>query len=181
MPTITIDSTNYSVYASVATITAYLQADPVLGPVWEALSEASQKQYAVTATRTLDRQRWPGEKTEDSQTNAWPRTGTGIDGVEDDVVPQAIIDADCLLAGYMANGWTATTTTTASGIKRQKAGSVEIEYFAGGVTTSGTRFPLPVWELLLPYISGSSASSALSFGTSGTSAFDTSFDRSLPF
>lgn len=174
MATVTIGGTDYDTYATVAEADEYLAAD-FTATAWRAETDEDQKSRAlVTATRLLDRQTWPGEKADEFQPLAWPRTG--VTGYDDYEVPQAVIDACCLLAKYIHEGSTLETSpTTANNTKRLKAGSAEIEYFFP--LSNGTRLPLPVMELLAGLLgaAGSSVSAAQSFDTDGCSVADDSY------
>jgi hypothetical protein len=171
---VTIGSATYETYATVEEADAYLAADFTATAWRDETDEDAKARALVTATRLLDRQVWPGQKTDEDQDQAWPRTG--VSGVDEDDIPQAVIDACCLLAKYIHEGSTLeTSTTTANNTKRLKAGSAEIEYFFP--LTNGTRLPLPVMELLAGLLgtAGSAITAAQSFGTDGCSVADDSY------
>jgi hypothetical protein len=153
MATVTITPTDFEVYADVDAADAYLAGD-FGAALWRAETVADQKARAlITSTRLLNRLVWAGTMEDPDQPLAWPRSGTGIDGVEDDVIPQPIIDASIVLAKLIhAGSKVDDQSTTATGIKRQKAGSVEIEYFIP--TTDPQRLPTAVLELVGPYLGG---------------------------
>lgn len=153
---ITISGTTYLVYADQAMADQYLLADSNAA-TWRASTDDEKGRALVTATRTLDRQTWLGDKNEDTQELEWPRKNTGVTGVEDDVIPQDIIDACIEMANYIVNGGDPVNAQNVSQKeKRLKAGSVEVEYFRGA-EGAALRFPMPVWELIAPYIGGTSA------------------------
>jgi hypothetical protein len=164
MATVTIATVDYEVYADIETADAYLAAD-FGASLWRAEADEDQKARAlVTATRILDRQLWPGQKEDPDQALAWPRTGTGISGVEDDEIPQPIIDASIILAKLIhAGSKVDDQATTDTGIKRQKAGSVEIEYFIP--TTDPSRLPVAVMELIGPFLGGAGFAGSIASGT----------------
>lgn len=162
MATITIDSVSYNAYADVATADAYLGADFAASTWRDALTD-DKARALVSATRVLDRQSWAGEKEDPDQALAWPRADTGIDGVEDDVVPTAIINASIELANAILTGTDAANQTQAQSIKRQAAGSVSIEYFRA--FDDPARFPLSVQELIAPYLAGSGSAIATTIAT----------------
>lgn len=177
---VTIDGSEFDVFADVATADQYLAAEfSDAAAKWRdaAQTDADAKARAlVSATRLLNRQQWPGSKTDEDQSLAWPRTGTGISGVEDAVVPQAIIDASILLAAEINNGANVISNdSTDDRIRSQQAGSVSISYFRD--LDGGPRFPTAVQELLLPYLSGgvSMVSGVLSYGTDADSDFATGY------
>lgn len=153
MATVTIDTADFEVYADIETADAYLAGD-FGAALWRAEADEDQKSRAlVTSTRILNRLRWAGTMEDPDQLLAWPRTGTGIDGVVDDEIPQPIIDASIVLAKLIhAGSKVDDQATTATGIKRQKAGSVEIEYFIP--TTDPQRLPTAVLELIARYLAG---------------------------
>ncbi len=179
MATVTILGVEYDTYATVAEADDYLEAD-FTATVWRAETDDDEKARAlVTATRLLDRQIWPGEKADEAQPLAWPRMG--VTGYDDYEIPQAVIDACCLLAKYIHEGSTVeTSVSTANNTRRLKAGSAEIEYFFP--LANGTRLPLPVQELLAGLLGGGSAiSAAQSFGTDGTPVAGENFGLSSGF
>lgn len=177
MATVTIGSNSYQTYRTLAQTSAYLEAD-ASADAWRAAEADPQSRAIVTATRTLDRMPWRGSKTESDQTKAWPRSG--IDGVEDDETPQAILDAESELANFITNGTDVLNGTTEQNVKRQAAGSVSIEYFRS--FTDPSRLPLAVQELLKPYLAGSSsADGAYSFGTDSCSDFERGYEPGPQF
>lgn len=163
MGSVTIGANDYFVYMETADADIYLAADPDAA-TWRALTSDDPKARAlVAATRILDRQSWAGDKTDGTdQVNAWPRTDTSIDGVDEDIVPDDIANACAELANAIVNGtFTATTQTTAQTKRRIKAGTVEVEYFRGAEGMA-IPFPLPVWQLISPYLGGGASASSLS-------------------
>lgn len=158
----------YDTYATVAQADDYLNAS-VTATGWQALtSEDDKARYLVTATRTLDRQRWRGTKTDPAQPLEWPRTGTGVTGVEDDVVPQDIINASIELAAALVDDTASVTSqNNEQTIQSLKAGSAAITYFrgAGG---EPTRFPFNIMELIGDYLAGTAgAVGVIASGTDG--------------
>lgn len=158
MASVTIGAVNYFSYASLAVANAYLAAENI-AVGWQAGTDDDAKGRAlVTATRTFDRLAWAGDKTDADQTNAWPRTG--IDGVDEDVTPQQIIDGCCLLASFIFDGLDVNLNTAAGGTtKRLKADTVEIEYFRPN-DEAVLPLPLSVWQLISAYLGGGSVSIA---------------------
>lgn len=144
----------FDTYATVSQADDYLIASAT-ATAWRALtSEEEKARFLVSATRLFETQRWKGSKTDPAQPLAWPRTGTGISGVEDDVVPQPIINASIELAAALVDNTDITTQqTTEQTIQNLKAGSTSITFFrgAGG---SPTRFPFNVMELIRDYLDG---------------------------
>lgn len=181
--TVTIGSTEYDVYADITTADQYLAAESGATAWRDEADETVKARALVSATRLIDRQQWPGERYEADQPLAWPRSGTGLSGVEDTVIPQEVIDATCVLASMIVAGVdvTGTPSTTAGSIKRQQAGSVSIEYF-GDFSTTGTRLPLQVTEILAPLFGSTSfAGGARAHGTDACSDFSRGYEPSGPF
>lgn len=146
-----IDGKSYDAFASVDEADDYLAAEP--GPdaeAWRALGEAgadTKGRNLVGATRIIARQ------------------PLRPDVLTTDPIVPALREATILLAAAMANGYDAANqASTASGIKRQKAGSVEQEFFygaGGGANGQGFRFPLAIWELIRGLIGGTAIDSGL--------------------
>jgi hypothetical protein len=179
MPTVTISANDYDVYADVPAADLYLAAD-FGATAWRAESDASQKARAlVGATRLLDRLVWAGDKTDPDQLPAWPRSGTGLSDVDEDVVPQPIIDASIVLAKLIHAGSKvdSTASTQTGNIRRQKAGSVEIEYFFA--QDDPTRLPVEVEELIARF-RGSVSFVTLASGTCGETITDRGFETGWP-
>lgn len=158
--TVQIGGKPYDSLATIAEADDYLAAQPgAEADAWRALPDGDEKgRYLVGATRIIMRQPIQPEF------------------LVDPILP-ALQQAAILLAAAMAGGYDAANqASTASGIKRQKAGSVEQEFFygaAGGASGNGFRFPLPIWELLRGLLGSSGNDSGLggsfSSGTCGRS------------
>lgn len=181
MVQVLIDSMTYNSYATVETADDYLDA-AFHADAWRALTDSDKKAMAlVTATRTLDRQRWKGEKTDEDQPLAWPRTGTGVEGVEDDVIPQNIIDACIEMALALVQGSDfQDVQNTSQKIQTMKAGSVSLTFFRGADGTP-VRFPQIIQELLRDYLEGLSSSlGTSSSGTDGKTISNNDYGYSNP-
>ncbi len=153
-------SVEYPVYADHNVANAYLDGSAsAAADAWRAITDNDVKaRYLISMTRTLDRQRWKGDKTEADQELAWPRTNTGVDGVEDTVIPQAIIDACCEGAAMLADGADFESTQNQSQkIQSLGAGSARLSYFRGAEGPA-YRFPLVVQELVGPYLASTGLS-----------------------
>lgn len=151
---ILIDSQPYSVYADVGDADLYLAASSHAAN-WVSATTLVKQQALITATRILDRQAWKGTKTVSSQDLEWPRTGTGVTGVEDSVVPGDIIDASIEMALALVDGSELQTdSNTAQKLQVIRAGSVSLTYFRGA-EGSARRFPTIIHELVRKYLSGS--------------------------
>jgi hypothetical protein len=184
MSVVTIEGDEFTVYGfntdGVADADEYAKGASH-ATAWRALTTDDEKgRYMVTATRLLDRQRWKGEKTVEGQDLAWPRTGTGVEGVEDDVIPVDIVHACFELSFVLADGSDVQyEQNTAQKIASLGAGSVNISYFRGAEGLA-LRFPLPVHELVRDYLAGSSLGSGLvlSHGVEGESVTNQDFGYS---
>jgi len=169
------ESTLYDVYADDGEADNYLLAK-FGSSAWFALTGDEKKQALVSSTRIFDRQCWLGDKTTSSgQDLAWPRTGTGIDGVEDDIIPQDIVEGSIELAFAIVSGSTVESNSTpgAQGLQTIKAGSVLLTYFrdAESFLSKNSRFPLPVQELVGKYLCGQTAA-VLGVATGASAAAD---------
>lgn len=181
---VTIDGHEYDVYADIATADLYLAADSsAAGAAWRAETDADTKgRHLVTATRLIDRQRWPGTKSDELQEHAFPRDGMNSECAEDGLIPQDVIDASSLLAAHLEAGVDLTGATQEQNVKQQSAGSVSIEYFRA--FEEAARFPLDVQELLSCLVSGANTSPAggvISTGTGRCSDFAHGYEPGVGF
>jgi hypothetical protein len=127
-------------YISLADAATYFAAR--LGSTaWTAATEAQRTAALLTAAKAIDRQRYMGTKTATTQAQQFPRTGLCTHDKVDvppTSVPGDVRDAQCeealarlVLLGYEAQLSTAQATAL-SGIKREKIGDAEVEYFDPG-------------------------------------------------
>jgi hypothetical protein len=152
-----IDSQLYATYADVGEANLYLQAN-FLATAWFDLTETQRAQLLVTATRLFDRQCWLGDKTVEAQLLQWPRSETGIDGVEDDVIPEDIVSGSIEMAFAILDGSEAINNSVpnAQKLRSISAGSVNLSWFRGAEgLVRFDRFPLPVQELIGKYLCSS--------------------------
>jgi hypothetical protein len=164
-------------YVDVATADTYFE-HAIHAAAWVAATDELKANALVSATRSLDRQDWEGEKYQESQTLDFPRSGlTDSEGnaVDETLVPQEIKDATCEYGLALIEDPTlAGQSNTGSNIKRLKAGSAEIEYIRG---TNGQRFPTIVFELIGPWLSGTSTySGPFVSGADNETGFSDTFD-----
>ena len=75
-----INSHSYWSYANILEADAFLQVDPVRGPVWALLTAEQKAMHLVAATRRIDLEVFPGEKTDPAQPLQWPRRRRGMRG-----------------------------------------------------------------------------------------------------
>lgn len=132
------DSTSF---VTVEESDAYFTSHP-FGEPWLELDESQKESYLMMSTRTLSAQCWTGQATSPDQALAWPRTGMiGTNGhpIPSDIIPREIkyMTLEMSLRTY-SEGATASSSTGDQGLKRVKAGSVEVEYFNPG--DSGSKF-----------------------------------------
>lgn len=182
MPTVTIGSTDYEVYSDLDTAEEYLAAD-FSAVLWRAEGDDDQKGRAkVSAFRLLNAFVWRGERADEDQLAAFPRTGMGLSDIDDDEVPQEIIDAENLLAKYIHTGAVNTAAaTTASNIRRQKAGSVEVEYFNPTLITDPSQLPEDVMKLIRRFLGGASMLGSIATGVDCPSGFRPGYEVTGPF
>lgn len=168
----------YYVYADLATANLYLNAN-FLATAWGDLTDDQKGQLLVTATRLFDRQCWLGTKTDPVQPLQWPRSGTGIDGVEDNVIPDDIVNGCIEMAFAILDGNEAINQVVpgAQKIREQRAGSVSLSFFRNAEgDLRFDRFPLPVQELVQKYTCGGTGVSGLSIsGVDGQTVTDEDF------
>lgn len=181
MASITIGSSTFSTYGTVAEADTYLEGD-FGAALWRAEADEDQKARAlVTATRVIDRMCYLGDKTDPDQDNAFPRDDMGLDDYPDGAVPQEIIDASFVLAKLIHAGSKVDDNPTPGqpGIKRQKAGSVEVEYFIP--TEDPTRLPTSVWEMISKFFCGGTGlGGSIASGVDGCSAFSPGYGVNGP-
>lgn len=103
--------------------------------------------------------RFPGSPTDGiTQDRAWPRTGAEAYGtaIADDVIPNAVIEASYAAAFYEAQnpGGLAVVATPGQAVKREKVGSIEVEYQSGegSALEAATPMLLAVEGLLAPFL-----------------------------
>lgn len=186
MSTIVIGGSSYEVYSDVDDADTYFNASSNFA-TWDAFTTDQKSRGLVSATRLLNRQVWSGTLTTVSPTTGlkWPRSSvTDCEGnaVDEDTIPDEVIEASQLLALYILDGTiTTTSNTTQDRTKRLKADTVEIEYFRLEPSVAGGRFPTDVLELIGCFLSSSTQiAGSTSYGTDGTPA-DTDFGVSESF
>ena len=66
-----------------------------------------------------------------TQDRAWPRTGATAYGaaIADDVIPTAVVSAAYFAAYREATSPGSLSATSSGGVKREKVGNIEVEYF----------------------------------------------------
>lgn len=178
-PQVTIASVVYDSYSDLADAKIVLAADFGAG-AWVGLSDEDEGKTLVTATRIIDRQQWPNPPADPTQGHAIPFVSQNLD--EDTQL--ALAKAAAIeLASQLANGFDAQVGT-ANYLRRQKAGSVEQEFFYSDPTLA-SQFPKSVMDLLAPLFSDGGAAGnggfALSIanGTCGESSFEQDYSQDV--
>jgi hypothetical protein len=170
-----VTGTEYTVYGSVAGLTAYANSSLTWFAAWFAATVDDRARAMVEASKLLDRQAWDGSGV------GWPRTGvTALPPskvpVVDGVTPDEIIDGAYELAlAMLAKPAVVAGTSTSSNVQSVGAGSATVSFFS---PVTGGRFPDRVMELIGWAFAGSSSSDTIApmgsyaSGTDGCSQFD---------
>lgn len=163
MPTVTIDSTEFTVYADVGEADEYALG-AIHATTWRdsTTTNTTKAMALVTATRLLDRQSWVDD----------------YDTVAERQASEDIVNASIELAFALVDGSPVQNDQSiAQTIQQLKAGSVGITYFRGA-EGSPNRFPQIVHELLVGKLKAGSdfIAGALSYGTDGESVTGNDFD-----
>ncbi|HEY5410183.1 MAG TPA: DnaT-like ssDNA-binding protein [Caulobacteraceae bacterium] len=181
MPSVTIGSNEYDVYADLPTADAYLAAQ-ISATDWNdpATTDDMKSAALVSMTRTIDRQQWQGTQTDGYETHAFPRTDLKYaDGTEVDpnIVPDAVVNA-CMEGAAQLVGGAAfqDAATTFNNVKDLKAGTVDIAYFR--TIDESPRFPQVVMELIGLWLNNGSGGvvGSLSSGTGRRTTFNDTYD-----
>lgn len=151
-------------WLDVAGITAYLAAHYTTAQMaaWTAGSSGDKEIWARQAAQFLSAtfgHRFPGYRTNEDQGLPFPRTGAwDADGyaIEDDAIPQAILDAQCELALRAASGRLDADVTTSLGNISSESKSISgisksVSYGPGGKPTEQE---FPIVERILGYLIG---------------------------
>jgi hypothetical protein len=120
-----------SAYGDDAGLTAWLAANGHTLPVGSPTA-AVLRQRASVYIDVVYGPRFYGLPTAGiSQTRAWPRTGAKAygQGIASDVIPAAVVQASYVAAYQEAVSPGSLSATSSGGIKREKVGSLEVEYF----------------------------------------------------
>lgn len=170
--TVTINGNTYDVYVSVAQVDEYANGS-LTADAWQALVADDKARVLVSVTRWIDSQCWKGEKLDPLQPLAWPRTIGDIATIELAVTQLAILLAANPELADQSMGLVAVSAD--GGIKRLKAGSVELEYFrALNFTVYGSGavspFSAGIMNLIGSWLCGRSGTG---YGLSGSKAFGT--------
>lgn len=165
-------------YVSVTDASTYFKL-AIHADAWFSASSVDKEKALATATRSLDRQDWQGEKYQEAPTQGleFPRSGlvdkNGV-AVDETTVPDEIIDATCEYGlALIEDASIQDQSSTGSNIKKLVAGSAEIEYFRG---TIGQRFSTIIFELIGLWLAGNSSySGPFVSGADNESGFSDTF------
>ena len=150
-------------YITLAEATAIAQNTPFAAQ-WNSTSDDDLVPALITATRWLETLSYQGTRCKDTQRLKWPRSGVVCDGVTSDCagIPYALQETEVVLAwafistpnkfpGVDGGGGGAAAGTY---VKRQKLGSLEIEYdqYSGTTVTSCDNCNDPIIITKYPWI-----------------------------
>lgn len=146
----TAGSASANAYCTLAEAIAFVETHPYT-VAWDAATTDMKTRAIITATRLIDqRVRWTGYPTDDVQALAWPRVGmldANENEIDDDVIPARLKEATAEFARLLLDhDYTADNAAGRDGLKRVKAGDVEIEY--RDAMLSGRMVPDSVWSML---------------------------------
>lgn len=149
----------YTDLASVRAVAAYRGA---AGAAFNLLTDDQASSAIATMSADIDSSDWDGEKADDAQAMAWPRTGTlhSGTGAPPEVV-RATIEGSIAIGARFAPGYTADPLNPpADRLKRDKTGPLEVEFFQAPTVaaTSADRLPPIVQRLIARYLRRENAS-----------------------
>lgn len=170
--TVTINGNTYDVYVSVAQVDEYANGS-LTADAWQALVADDKARVLVSVTRWIDSQCWKGEKVDSLQPLAWPRTIGDIATIELAATRLSVLLAANPELADQSMGL--ITASSDGGIKRLKAGSVELEYFRAlnfTVYGSGRVSPFPdgIMSIVGKWLCDSTGSV---WGLSGSASYGT--------
>ena len=142
----TIDSVDYTSYATVKEADDYLRVDLTRFTAWDMLQNEDKEIRLINATNRLDLLDWKGTKSGGGmQVNAFPRTGlTYSDGtaVGTNEIPVPVEQATVLLAGTInIDPSHASPQVQTRRISSVRAGTAAVEFESGASTTTGDETP----------------------------------------
>lgn len=128
----TVGGPNSNSFVTVAEADTYFAQHP-FDDHWTNLHVADKEAYLIMATRTLSGLCWTGIGASATQALPWPRIGmyavTGY-ALSSSVLPRQLKEMTFELALKLrVDGQSASSSTVDQGLKRAKAGPVEVEYF----------------------------------------------------
>ena len=166
MPTVTINSTEYEVMATIAAHDTFLVADITRAAAWDAATAANKDLAAVAVFRFFETLNWIGDA--DATTTPWPRT---IDGLSQ--TPSAVLSAAYTLAADVEAKPALLTTFAASrakgSINKVEAGPAKVSFdspSADDLAIAGPQTrPVPdaIWTMIKPWITTGTSVNAAAF------------------
>lgn len=131
--TITVNSTNFVIYATVSEADTYAVINNMT--VWTGMTTQAKELALLSATKTLDRFKYVGTKVGNDavQVNQFPRNGvTYLDGTPfgNTDVPAEIAEVCCLIAFNNLTKGKDTEQDVGQLLRKLKTGNSEIEFFA---------------------------------------------------
>lgn len=123
--TVTIGTDEYDAYVAVEDVDSYANGS-LTASAWDSLIPDDKARAIVTATRWIDSVCWKGEKIDPSQPLEWPRTVGNLRNIEQAAIVLAVLVA---ADPEVADKSMGLVVEAGAGVKRLKAGSVELEYF----------------------------------------------------
>jgi len=151
MGTVTVGSNTYEIYGEKADADAYL-AVVLSASTYNGMEVDQQTSALVMASRFMDRLRWKGTKTVDSQPIEWPRDGTGVDGHADGDTPPEVFNGFWELAAKIAEDPELTNNRSqGSNIQRVKGGEAEAWFFRSTLDDE-TKLPVDVLDWVRDYL-----------------------------
>lgn len=160
MPTITVE--DGSNVAGANSYVSLVDARALLDDYGQNLDvdDTIAEQQLLTASRYVDafRARFQGLKTTSTQSMQWPRSPVIIDGssIDNDTIPQDLIDAQVFAAYENAQGQTLQPSSTGQSVRLEEVtGAVKVEYFDTG-SVEGSPALVRVQDSLQPLFKNSS-------------------------
>lgn len=145
----TVGSASANSFVSAAEFASYAESRIDSSAYDDATTDAQNRALAE-ATRDLSARNWQGRRTDNTQALSWPREwvtnpdDANYDYYDSNVIPQRVKDATCELAlQYLRAGTSDISELDATiGVKREKVGPLETEYFDPDDRARGiARFP----------------------------------------
>lgn len=176
MPSVTVGSADFFVYADLEMADEYLLGNvDGAAKAWRKKLPDDRSAALVQATRWIQRQAWAGFRTAvaPGQPLVWPRTGVvitegGVDvEIDPNTVPDDVVVASIELAALIAmNPEITTAIDQGSNIQALGAGPASISYFAPTSYLDGTalEWPKVIEDLLSKYRDGGFGAEVVALG-----------------
>ena len=182
MALIPYPTANANSYVSNADADTYF-SDRLNSEKWDDATEANQDQALVTSTSIIEREKFRGARTSDSQDLEFPRTGLTDrydTAVDDTSIPNEVkLSTYELAIELLGNSAIQTKGNVASNKKRLITGEVQIEYFGNNDPRGSATLPAVVYQYLKYFIDNSYQVGCVAYGTDEKSQI-TSYNRQEP-